>query len=135
MNMRSSRATRGTNVAKHVFCRDMIAFFCRETLHVQVNRLDALSVIDGHCATAQIPFLDDLYNSRRDRMNGRPGRAALIEAGVEIAGRPSIVESEDTEQRCQAARDGRLERLSPIANRGNGLAERANGLLLAGRWF
>lgn len=113
----------------------MLAFFRCELLHVQVNRLDALSVIDGHCATAQIPFLDDLYDSGGDRMNRRPGRAALIDAGVEIASQPSIVESSHPEQRCQAARDRRLQRLSPITNRRNGLAERADGLLFAGRRF
>ncbi len=132
MNMRPGRATGRTDVAEHVARPDMIAFFRGETLHVQVNRLDALSVIDGHCAPAQIPFLDDLYNSGGNRMNWRPGRATLIHAGVEIAGRPSIVESSDPEQRCQATRNGRLERLPPITNRRNGLAERADGLLLAG---
>ena len=133
MNMRSSRAARRTDVAEHVARPDMLAFFRGETLHVQINRLDALSVIDGDRASAQIPFLDNFYNSRRDRMNRRPGGAALIDTPVEIAGQPSIVESADPEQRCQATRNGRLERLSPIANRRNGFTERADGLLLAGR--
>ena len=131
--MRSSRATGRTDVAEHVARPDMVAFLCREARHVQVNGLDALSVIDRHRAAAQIPFPDNPDDSGGDGMNRRSGRAALIDAGVKIARQPSIMESSDPEQGCQAALDGRLERLSPITNRRNGLAERADGLLLAGR--
>ncbi len=99
MHVRAIGAAGGTNVADDIGRGDFLAFLGGEGRHVQVDGFHALSVVNGNGAAAQIVFFDDLHNSCGNGMNGRSGRAALVNPGVKITGGLAILQAHRSEGR------------------------------------
>ena len=90
-------------------------------------------MVNGDGATTQIIFLHQFDDAGSDGMDGSAGGAALIDTGMEIASEFAVVHAHGTEGGCEATGDGRIKRLFPIADVGDGAFEIADGLLFAGR--
>jgi hypothetical protein len=76
----------------------MISLFHSKLRHMQIDRFEALAMIESDRAAAQIERLNDLYIAGGDGVNRAAGGRSLIDTGMKIAGWPAIVQSFNTER-------------------------------------
>ena len=133
MDMRTGRTPGRSDIPDNILRRHLLPFLSGKSGHMQIDGFHALTMIDRHRSATQVVLFHQLYNTRRNRVNRRPRRAALIHPGVKIAGRLAVLQPHSAERRRQAPRHRRRKRLLPIARFRNFFAEITNRLLLAGR--
>ena len=62
---------RRADVADHIAPTDTCAFLSFKARHVQIERRQALAMIDSHCAAVNIEHLHDANHSVRDSADWR----------------------------------------------------------------
>jgi len=85
MEMRGRGSARRADIADQISPFHLRSFRDGELGHVQIERGDALPVVDAHEIAVDVELANDLCDPIGHRVDGRSGGAPLIDSGVVIS--------------------------------------------------